>query len=69
MKSLRELLQEFDELGEAGFSSPHDFTLRQRKLENWASKARDAIAELVRANAESNADAADAERKLSRTGS
>ncbi len=69
MKSLRELLQEFDELGEAGFSSPHDFTLRQRKLENWASKARDAIAELVRANAESNADAADAERNLSRTGS
>lgn len=51
MNSLRELLEEYDRLGEAGFSSPHDFTLRQRKLETWAAKAREALADLAKSRA------------------
>ena len=47
MDSLKDLLDEYDQLGDTAFSSAHDFTLRQRHLENWAAKARDAIARLV----------------------
>lgn len=71
MNSLRDLLQEYDQLGEAAFSSPHDFTLRQRKLENWAAKARNAIEALVKLQTsdESERDASRAHRNLKRTGS
>jgi hypothetical protein len=46
MGSLTELLEEYDRLGSEG--SAHDFMLRQRRLEDWAVKARDAIAALAR---------------------
>jgi hypothetical protein len=48
MESLKDLLEEYDRLGDAAFSTAHDFTRRQRHLEDWAAKARDAIAVLVR---------------------
>jgi hypothetical protein len=48
MDPLTTLLEEYDRLGDAGFSTAHDFTLRQRHLESWAAKARDAIAVIVR---------------------
>lgn len=51
MDDLRDLLEEYDRLGDARFSTAHDFMLRQRHLENWADKARRAIAELVQQDA------------------
>lgn len=48
MESLKNLLEEYDRLGDAAFSTAHDFARRQRHLEDWAAKARDAIARLVR---------------------
>jgi len=64
-------LDEYDQLGDASFSSAHDFTLRQRKLETWATKARDAIAELVHATAAKDREVAGstATSSLGRTGS
>ena len=50
MGSLIELLEEYDRLGSEG--SAHDFVLRQRRLEDWAAKARDAIAALARTGSE-----------------
>lgn len=47
MDSLRDLLDEYDRLGDVRFSSAHDFTARQRHLESWAEKARRAIGEIV----------------------
>lgn len=61
--SLRDLLDEYDLLGDAAFSSAHDFALRQRRLANWAAKARDAIAELIRQDA--RLDAPDPQPALS----
>jgi hypothetical protein len=51
MNALKDLLDEYDRLGDARFSTAHDFVLRQRHLENWAAKARRAIAELVQRDA------------------
>lgn len=56
MNSLRELIGEYDQLGDTSFSSAHDFTRRQRKLETWAAKAREAIAEVVRTGTMSGED-------------
>lgn len=47
MDSLKDLLDEYDRLGDVRFTSAHDFTARQRQLENWAEKARRAIADLL----------------------
>ncbi|HHY49526.1 MAG TPA: hypothetical protein GYA10_07250 [Alphaproteobacteria bacterium] len=54
MPSLQDLLDEYDHLGSETFSTPHDFTLRQRRLERWAAKARTALADVVRAGAASD---------------
>lgn len=51
MPSLQDLLDEYDRLGTETFSTAHDFTLRQRRLERWAAKARAALADVLRSGA------------------
>ena len=48
MSSFRELIEEYDLLGDVTFSTPQDYTRRQRHLESWAAKARDVLVELER---------------------
>ena len=64
MGSLSELLEEYDRLGKMG--SAHDFMLRQRRLEDWAVKARDAIATLARTDSEAQPSAGDSAEPLAR---
>ena len=39
MPSPSDLIREYDTLGAPDFSAPHDFVLRQRRLEDWAQRA------------------------------